>query len=259
DSTFGGGLVQTGPMAIPQVHADAGGTVTLLGPVSGQTGVRVYRLTAAGDPDLGFGQAGHLSLLDDDTAEHPVGIIDRPGGGVIVAATGLHNGSWVTSLAALTSTGALDTSWAPGEPQPGVLVIPVEGRAAVADGDGVAFLSQATIDGQAVFRVTSAGALDPGFGVDGRFDMPGLDVFIGGALTADGGALYVVGDSTTADGGSLDVLKLLSTGSLDPTFGVSGIAYGARSSSCGAYGLAIDVRSGQIVAGGFRNGSGCAG
>ena len=156
----------------------------------------------------------------------------------------------------MTSTGALDGSWAPGSPQPGVLVIPINTRVAVADGDGVALLTPPTASPrQAVFRVTSAGVLDPGFGVDGRFDLPGTDVFSAGSLTADGGAMFVGGASTTAAGRGLAVLKVLPTGSLDPTFGVSGIAHGARS-ECGAFGLAISIRSGQIVAGGLRSGCG---
>ena len=87
DPTFGGGVVQSFPTSMRRLHVDAGGTVTLLGTPSGVTGIRVWRFTAAGDPDPGFGQAGIVSLLDGIN-NRPAGIIDRPGGGVIVVAAG---------------------------------------------------------------------------------------------------------------------------------------------------------------------------
>ena len=199
DPTFAGGATVTRAGQPGTVHVDAGGTVTLATIVAPQPGALVSRFTVTGDPDPGFGSGGTVSILDGQPSARAKAILDRPGGGVLVvlAAT---SAPVVTYLVALTSTGALDPTWAPGAPQPGVLVVPGGALAAGPDGDQVVVLSHLDSPSRAdvVMRFTATGAIDTGFGSGGQFVLPDISTFIARTMVVSDGA-YLVGGTRGAD------------------------------------------------------------
>ena len=170
DLAFAGGNLAL-PRLIRDVHADASGTVTVVG--SGP-GITVSRFTSAGELDLGFGTGGSAVVPGSEQAQGYFGLLGRANGGYIVAYP--IGPAPQTVLVALTSTGAVDGTWAPGSPQPGVLTTPDYTRSVVADGNAVVLLANPDANspqGEYLRRLTPSGAPDPAFGTGGRLQSPG--------------------------------------------------------------------------------------
>ena len=262
DPTFAGGG-RSVPGRPGRVHVDAGGTVSLLAPTASLVGAVVWRFTDAGEPDTGFGDGGSVSIVDDSSTVTPIGLLDRPGGGLLVVfGISAASGAMETRLVALTSSGAPDSSWAPGSPEPGVLVVPQNPKAVAADGDAVVLLADTggTTPSGFLLRFTASGAPDAGFGSGGRSDLPGNSQFLATALAVDAGAVFVVGTSRSP-AGVLGLAKVLPNGFLDPTYGTGGIARGTippPPNACGSTGLRVAVQAGRGTVIGTRSGCGGA-
>jgi uncharacterized delta-60 repeat protein len=237
------------------VHADAGGTVSLLTMEINRVAPVVWRFTAAGEPDTSYGPDGSVSIVDTTSTVSAIGLLDRPGGGLLaVLRVVTAGGQSVTYLVALTSAGTPDTNWAPGSAQPGVLVLPNNPRAVAADGDAVVLLTETADSVPTTFlqRLTAAGAPDTTFGPGGRFDLRAASQFLpSGALAVDGGAAFVAG--TLPASGRIGVAKVLANGSLDPGFGTGGIATGAPPNGCAATAVKLSARAGRVAAGGIAS------
>ena len=129
------------------------------------------RYASSGELDTTFGTGGTVVTTSiSGAAEGYAGAITS--GGEILVAGDNSNGRYNGIVAEYTSSGSLDTSFGAS----GVTVIASGSatslRALALDGDGNIIVAGASteVDGQdmAIFRLTSAGALDTTFGVGGR-------------------------------------------------------------------------------------------
>ncbi len=109
-------------------------------------------------------------------------------------------------------------------------------------------------DKLAAFRLTADGSLDPGFGVDGLFHWDGRELsakHLARSLLLDpDGRIVVAGTGLIAAGDTSEsrqlVLRLLTDGSLDPTFGDGGVFLGPGSD------FLADVRIARTQGGAYR-------
>lgn len=172
---------------------------------------KVARLTPAGAPDTGFGEAGVATV--------PVGAgRDTGGSGVGVTATGrlitIGRSLGRTLVTALTPTGAMDPTYGGGAPVPvstgSAMLVDPTGRVDVVGTDRV-------------LRLTAAGAPDATFGEGGTTTYP--QMLAPQVLpTADGGLLVsspTVFDVRPPSQPALRVLRVSPTGALGATTDVN--------------------------------------
>ena len=160
--------------------------------------VTVTRFDASGAPDASFGIGGHAAVSFGGLAEAG-GLAVTPGGTVLVGATRFDSATADSdfAIAQLTPAGGLDSSFgsngvvatgfatAAGEPTAdilGDLEIDFAGRVVVAGLGGSGF---------AAARFRSTGAIDPTFGVNGRFTQSSVGFPVALNLAQDGSANVV--------------------------------------------------------------------
>jgi len=213
---------------LSNVVTENDGAVVVGGYVPG-TGVVVNRYTATGAPDTSFGGDGSVVALSSDTYEFPR-IVKRTSGGYLIIS--LNLGTPPYRVAALTNSGALDTSWAPSASVPGVLPFDgyFHGEPAM-DGDKLVAIGSfldASLPEIYLMRFTASGALDPSFGGgDGLIPIPSHAP--DGGVTVHAGSYYVTSAYWQQEepyDSAMTVAKFSSTGVLDTSFGTSGVAYG---------------------------------
>ena len=128
----------------------------------------VYRLTADGRPDAGFGGAGAVEVPEADA----VALAEQPDGRLVVGGTafeqrGADHTSWM-ALARFEPTGALDAGFGTGglvrvgDPAVGASIgdLLIEPDGAIVAGGRIGA-------GEGLARLRSDGTLDPGFGAGG--------------------------------------------------------------------------------------------
>ena len=220
DPGFGvGGIVRTGvaldggPMAV--VVAPDGRVVVGASTVSG---LSVMRFTPAGARDGTFADAGRF-----DWPGRFGGLVVQPDGRIVVSATGKVDdyacfvNEWTYEqcdelvVLRLSLDGDLDPTFS-GD---GVFAFgederDFEGGWLARDGDGFVVIS-----GHRVARVTSGGALDESYGVEGFAVLPARAT----RLAVVAGDAVVVADGSDH---AFHVYRLTPSGSLDPTFGDGG-------------------------------------
>jgi uncharacterized delta-60 repeat protein len=237
------------PGLAQQLHADAGGTITLVTQASAVSGLRVSRFSATGAPDASFGTGGFVNILasTQESSLEAVAVLDRPGGGLLIVVSAGVSGSF---LVALTGTGAPDSSWGTGSPESGVSQVPGHSRSAVADGAAVVVLcidAGSSPQVASLLRLTAAGAPDTSFAPAGRLQLSTTNEFDPASLAAGAGAYFVVGTRLTHGSPSVTtVAKVRSTGSLDPDFGTAGFATGPTN-ACNSNGHRVVVSAGRLV------------
>jgi uncharacterized delta-60 repeat protein len=278
DTTFGhNGLwvaaSPSGPVEDLAVLTDPAhpGTVTgIVGAVWGQS-FEAVKLTPAGVPDQTFG-AGGLAVFTNISG-HAVSVAADPLNGEFYLAgfsTPPNSSAGTGILAAVTPTGALDTTFGGGA---GYVLGDSTGEATQFNDVAVQTVS---VNGQQVSRLivaggvvqtpvsafvtayTLGGALDTTFGIGGSFTLAGLaggyaSEFNSLAVEADG-SIVVGGDQLYGSGSyppsEMLVGHLTASGVADTSFGPDGTGFTIVQNgvSSGVSGLAIDPRNGDILA-----------
>jgi uncharacterized delta-60 repeat protein len=248
---------------------EADGSVIVAGFTRFQDGdidAAVLRLTSAGQLDPSFGAGGEEIINSFNFA---TAVAVEADGSVVVAGASLTATGYHFAVAHLTGAGQLDPSFGANGTQFIDFGLPnnvATGVAVGADGSvvvaGYAGSSYYTVgDFMAVARLTSAGQLDPSFGVGGKktFDFGSSHCAANGVALQPDGSVILAG--YTSDGTLTDVAvaRLTSAGQLDPTFGVGGeqtfgfLAQGLESPTSSANGVAVAPDGGVIVAGATYN------
>lgn len=251
-----GGIAQT-------IALDSAGRVLLGGSNANVNGrpMVVARLTPAGRLDRSFGRRGRAQSAFWDprmaSSAGVAGLVTTPGGGIVAAGHldyigGDGHGS--AGVFALTSTGQPQSGFGtdghaeidfPKEPGgfqqwfPCALLRDAQGRLTVT-GNG----SNGTAGAVLSIRLTSAGALDPSFGVGGRSSVAGpsgASDTTCGAVPAPGGGLTVGVGSTLA--------RITGTGMPDPDFGPGGRVRIASPRGVGINAAAAGAGGSVVVAG----------
>ena len=241
------------------MYADPDGTVTLgyahnqLSGVFMSSELVLRRVTAAGTPDSRFGVGGTTTFAFGTDplilGVNGVALMPRPGGGLLIAYQNGYFHEWGSTLLAVNNSGAVDTSWG----NEWWCFGTGYARSAATDGDAVvAVMEEHTIGpfftllGYAALRVTATGAPSRSrFGPNGR--RPITEFEPSAALATRDGATYVGGPGFT-------VLKLQADGSVDPSFGVDGIA--SASTACPARARILTESTGFYLVG-FSGGTNC--
>ena len=264
DTSFGSG----GSLSMGDSSNDVGpatGTVTRSGQIlvaataslkaSPYTGsVRLVRYNVDGSLDTSFGTNGIGGFNVSSTQNIAPSIVTELSDGSIVVA-GINNVFGVsTSVAAVvmkfSSNGILDTSFgtngiltldsasSPGFVSPGKMI-------SVGDSVLVMYVgSSGSTSTTKIAKISSTGSLDSSFGTSGTLTLSGS-----GADLADGpsGAFFVAGTSSAATPDAT-VSKYTSTGSLDASFGTSGVAT-VDTSTLSETGVSASVVNGKIMVG----------
>lgn len=214
------------------------------------------RAAGAGQLDAAFGDRGVVltGLADEDSAE---AIATQRDGKIVLAGTSSTN-TFCCSLvdfgvARYNPDGSLDTTFA-GD---GTVTLDFGGQdgahAVAIQPDGkvvVAGVTSAWPDGIAIARFEADGTLDTGFGGTGTVKTvagPCASAFAI-AIQRDGRILVTGRGGPSCD--DLIVVRYEEDGSLDPTFGVAGVATVDRGGTEEGYALLVRP-DGAIVAGGF--------
>ena len=195
------------------------------------------RFTPSGELDPGFGAGGFsfTSVPECSTTLFGTGFAVAPDGKLVVTAGCTSAGGQRLAVLRYTDQGLLDTSFNPGGPQPGVVVLDIAGEtteratAASVDLDRSIVVGGQTTGAPGDFfvaKLTPGGALDPSFNSGGA--QPGVRVTpIGGAfpglnavLRLEDGRLVALGTGDNV--GAL--ARYTPQGTLDPSFGAGGIA-----------------------------------
>lgn len=189
-----------------------GGSVVAAGSSSGD--VAVVRYTASGALDRAFGTEGRVTTDlggDDDAA---FGVLVQESGNVVVAG---GSGS-STVVLRYRPDGGVDQSFG----SSGRVHLPWgrPARAIVAQPDGAMVVVGSGGSSVDVARLTADGALDSTFGAGGI-----VRLATGAGTSANGLTLLADGRMVVAGGRGGDVLmvRLLQSGAVDPTFGISGV------------------------------------
>jgi uncharacterized delta-60 repeat protein len=215
---------------------------------------------APGDLDATFGTAGKFfTSIGGTTSSEPRTIATDVSGNIYVGAETL-GASDDFSVIKLLPNGTLDTNFGSGGKvvvDLGAMSDDVLGGIAV-DSSGNVFLAGASnANGGtaqfAVVKLTRAGAIDIGFGVNGRAYVPNPvttanDSCCGITLDSDGD-IYLIGASYPSGYQNLKVAKLLSTGVLDANFGMMGYTVANFGHSSTGNAAVIDSDSSVFVEG----------
>lgn len=231
---------------------------------NGNDDFAIARLEASGaiDTTFGSGDAGSPGLVVLDLGgdyDEAFGVAVQPDGKIVVVGRSSATPDGDTALVRLDANGALDPSFGPSEPTPGIVkknfgtYETVQGVALQADGKIV--VVGGTIGDGYLARFDAAGALDPSFG-GGHAVLASASMPNAGALSFNAVALQPDGKILAAGVEKIDgnrrfaVVRYGLDGAPDATFGQGGLssqAFGSTYAAAQAIALQAD---GRIVVGG---------
>ena len=247
DDGFGSGGIylsqlpdSAGPYLATAVVQEPGTSKLLVAGGNGQGAMTVTRLTAAGEPDPGFGPAGSgTSSVDAGGIGSTIAIQDD--GRILLGGSNANVNGRPMVVARFRPGGGIDGTFGDSGVAQLVFWDPdlaasagTVGLAQTADGGivGSGHLDYIGSDGHGsagIFKLDQSGDLDPGFGVRGHaevdFPVPNsIPAFwFPCAMTVSAsGAVTVTGDGTTPAGAGLLTTRLTPDGVPDPGFGSSG-------------------------------------
>lgn len=199
----------------------------------GTADFEVVRYLSDGSADATFGTGGRVTIDMHGTRDELNALAIGPGGKVLVAGYSSETGDdpirTDVAVVQLDSSGALDATFGVGgvflstfgtRQRANSLAFDPTGRVVLGGQNG-------TAPDFGVFRLTSAGSLDPSFGDGGAnsYDFASRTDGVGFAAVETSGRILAVGTSIGgANTGSIAAARYLSNGAPDPTFGVGGIA-----------------------------------
>jgi uncharacterized delta-60 repeat protein len=218
------------------------------------------RYNPDGTLDASFAQQGKRTTdAGIISGAGPRGMVLQADGKIVVVAPGEHpvTGTDLSVVARYNANGTLDGSFGTG----GLATIDnhrLESLAVQADGGVVAsgYAAVGSSMGWALARLDAIGQLDGGFGLGGTVVLTAIGNAKQVAIAADGKIVAAGYAYQMATGEDIAVARLLSDGSLDPSFGAGGFANIAVSPFRDR---AMDVAiqpDGRIVAAGFRDSGG---
>lgn len=269
DTTFG----TSGKITIDFASAEDGatgvavqsnGAIVVVGRAySGTTSdFAIARLTSAGALDSTFDTDGKVTT-DFGGNDEAHAVVVQSDGKIVVAGTTTSGGTTQVAVARYTTAGALDTSFS-ADGKVFILVGTIDDASAIAiDGDGKIVLAGTTFNGSnkdfLLVRLESDGDLDTAFSSDGKLGIPigtSDDVGRGVAIQTDG-KIVIAGSSKTATTNDFGAARVSDTGTVDTSFGTSGIttvnfAASPSASDDNAYGVKM-LSGGDILIGGTMN------
>jgi uncharacterized delta-60 repeat protein len=210
-----------------------------------------------GTLDATFGSGGTTVLTDPGGALGLADAVNLPDGSIIVGTNRGRTSPTAISLIEIDPDGAIVDGFARDGFAAASWVSYPYLRAMTVDPEGrIVVVGQAALDGNEAWliaRFDPDGALDHSFGTDGAVvqPMPGFSAAYSVAVAPDGG--IVVGGSRYADDSfqmRWALARFDAGGSLDPSFGVGGVAVLPYADYFGVRDLALLV-DGRIVATGF--------
>jgi uncharacterized delta-60 repeat protein len=271
DPTFGNGGKVTTDVAFDytrDVAIQSDGKIVVAGHIhrldpsgANSSNVGLVRYTSTGQLDPTFGVGGVVETDFGSINEQGVALAMQPDGKILVA--GQIDTSWTTGtgydflLARYTGSGSLDPTFGSG----GWLLTNFDGTNSdyaadvlvQPDGKIVAvgwfWDTTSATSSVALARFTQAGALDPGFGIDGkvvRDVWPGRDDAVTRAVLVNG-KIVIVGSSCDSAACRFGLARFTSSGALDATFGTGGAATAFDTNPlCGARDVTVQP-DGKIV------------
>lgn len=217
----------------------------------------IARYTATGTLDTSFGTGGIAVFPIGGLADYLTDLIVRQDGKILVGgSTNTPDNGVDFSVAKLTSSGVLDTSFGTG----GIVTIAAGVRefswGIALQEDEKILLAGSSLGGSyyadtKIIRLTPDGALDASFGDGGEVITAvaaGTDLARDIAVQDDGGIL-VTGYANSGASDDFFLLRYTDSGILDPSFGEEGIVITSISGNDQAWDLAI-APSGKIVVAG---------
>jgi len=243
------------------------GKITAVGNVyfnDTQSHFAAVRVDAAGALDPTFGGAGSVHFGAFTAYSNRVSslAIDANGNLVLAGATSyLYGGNWAfyAAMTRLTPSGSIDPTFNTGSVQSFSLAAPPDtaldsGALALAlDSSGRILVAgnydTSTVSAAAVERFTTNGLADAGFVNGAPAPIPPPYYSAQALLAEPGGAFTVGGYGFGAGQGYVYLARFLSDGSLDPTFGASGIAAFPFGGGGGHTLIARTRRGGWLIAG----------
>lgn len=235
DPTFGNGGIarpNLGPDSrFPSDLAlDSNGRIIVVGNVSsgGSSDVSIIRLTSSGSLDNSFGTNGD-TRVDVNTEDGGNAVAIQSTGKIVVAGITYVQSVSRALLLRLNTDGTLDTSFGTN----GIVVdqnnVNEDIRALVVDSSDRILVGGYELNGAQedflVARFTASGAVDNSFGSGGRTTVAfgQLSTIAKSLLLQPDGRIVVLGSTANSTPNSLALTRLLTDGSLDPSFGTNGI------------------------------------
>lgn len=251
DSSFGVNGCQTtilGDSAVAYgVALDTSGNIVVVGSsvLSGVSSIALTRYTSDGILDTTFGTNG-IVLTGINSGCSGYALILQSDGKIVVTGSVLKNNDVWIPLVRYNTNGSLDTSFGTN----GVTVIELEdcaiGYSLVQQSDGKFVIGGFAEGNGFVVRCNNDGSLDTTFnGTGGTSIQVGLSSFIRGIGLQSTGKIVVSGYSN----GQCMIARLNTDGTLDTTFGTSGITTNTFSSYNISLDLAIDSSDRLLIVG----------
>ena len=245
-----------GPFIATAIAEDAGGRLLVAGGY-GQGSVLVLRLSADGLLDTTFGMTGLATIPVGGIAESMA--IQRDGRILVGASNGNEDGRPMV-VARLTRDGVVDASFGTNgtteilfwdslhAASAGVTGLAVTPNGMIVGSGHIDYIGGDGHGSAGVFRLTSSGHLDPGYGTGGgaevAFTNPDgsfVSWFPCAMTLAANGRATVTGDGSPAAGNAILTIRLTAAGVPDPSFGTAGDgralipgASGGEDTTCGA-------------------------
>lgn len=229
---------------------------------AGNTDIVLWRLTAQGEPDTGFGVQGSV-VIDAGTADRAAGVALQGDGKILVLGTvGSATTAW--EVRRYDSAGVLDTSFgtggkyqegASGANEAGNLLVQPDGRIVIIGTRDVTGAKKIQ-----VIRLTATGVLDSAFnGNTGYYrpNLPGNSFGNGVALQADGKILLVGTYANPSGETDLFVQRLKTDGTLDNfNDGLNNFFMAGDAGNDEGLGIAVQPDGKIVVAGAYQWGAG---
>jgi uncharacterized delta-60 repeat protein len=220
------------------------------------------RLTDLGALDTSFDGDGIATVafgVDDGARSVAVDAQNR----VVVAGPSYNGSNYDFALARLTTSGALDSTFN-GDGMTTFAFGPSDDHAngVAVDSLGRVLVAGDTYNGSqyvfALARLTTAGALDPGFDGDGQMTVPiGSNDGAGGVAVDAQDQIVAAGSSNGGSNNRFAAVRLTAVGALDTTFGVGGrVATDFLAGSAEGQAVATDHHGRLVVTGYANHGSG---
>lgn len=229
---------------------------------AGNTDIVLWRLTAQGEPDTGFGNQGSV-VIDVGTADRAAGVALQSDGKILVlGSVGSATTAW--EVRRYDSAGVLDTSFGTGGKyqeggsganEAGNLLVQPDGRIVIIGTRDVSGAKEIQ-----VIRLTATGVLDSAFnGNTGYYrpNLPGNSFGNGLALQADGKILLVGTYANPSGETDLFVQRLKTDGTLDNfNDGLNNFFVAGDAGNDEGLGIAVQPDGKIVVVGAYQWGAG---